>query len=109
MVAFITPQAIWSSTQVAKDCSVQSYIDGLAGLDFQVRHMEAGFGNFKISVLSPTEVASRLAFRESFAEGKDSPELPLEARVQAYLRPKSTFRVTSLDQVWPPAHQARFA
>ena len=112
VVAFVTPIAIWSSTQVNAGCSVKIFIDGLAGLDYDIKHISKPFGGNMISILTPSEVGSRLAFKEAF-DFSESVELPagpsVEQCIQQYLRPRHTFRVTNLEQVWPRAHRLRFA
>ena len=113
VLAFVTPRAIWVSEQVNAVCPVESFINGLAGgLDMEVKHTQGFSHNCKVSILSPTEVASRLAFREAFdfSATTDSVRGPsLLACVEDYLRPRRTFRVTNIEQVWPAAHRIKFA
>ena len=112
VVAFVTPSAIWSSPQVNDVCPVKAYIDALAsGLDFEVKHLHGLNHNSKISIWSPSEVASRLAFREAFNSEAtvDSPKnTSLLLNIEHYLCPRHTFRVTDIDQVWPMAHRIKF-
>ena len=112
VVVFVTPSPIWSSTQVKASCPVESFIDGFAGLDFDVKHIAKKIGHCNISIISPTETASRLAFKEAFdfAETIESPTGPsIEHCIQQYLRPRHTFRVSNIEQVWPTSHRLRFA
>ena len=112
VVAIFTPLAIWSSTQVGAVCSVKSFIDGLAGLDLKIKHISKPLDGCKVSIISPVEVASRLAFKESFdfSESIEFPKgPPLDYCIQQYLRPRCTFRVTDIEQVWPQTHRLAFA
>jgi hypothetical protein len=113
VVAFVTPQAIWSSQQVNDVCPVRAFIDGLAGgLDFEVKHTSGLRRNCKVSILSPSEVASRLAFNEAFdssATSDDPRGRSLLPDIQQYLCPRHTFRVTDITQVWPESHRRKFA
>ena len=113
VVAFVTPSAIWSSKQVNEVCSVKSFINGLAGgLDYEVKHINGLSDHCKISILSPTEVASRLAFKEAFdfSPTLENPKgYSILDNVEHYLRPRHSFRVSDIEQVWPKAHRIKFA
>jgi hypothetical protein len=53
VVAIFAPLAIWSSTQVG------------AGMDLKIKHISKRLDGCRVSIISPVEVASRLAFKES--------------------------------------------
>jgi hypothetical protein len=44
VVTAVAPLAIWSSAQVNTVCSAKAYIDGLAGLDYNIKHVPGTMG-----------------------------------------------------------------
>jgi hypothetical protein len=117
VIVFSTPTTQWVSSQAGDAAHISDLIQGCGDLGYIFGRHPFNLGGVTFSVAIAEEMATPLGFPTCFpspvCEGNDEngeaelPYIAITDAVHAFLRPVSTFRVTAIEQVWPPEHQAQ--